>query len=340
MRGALRRLSLFKFPEIANPLFTAVDRLGFPGARSFFPSRFLSFMFGLLKDTYREFNDDNCLQIAAALSYYTIFSLPPLLVIVISVAGMVVDPQDVQRRLDDEIGAVVGSAGIEQIDTMIEQAQLPGRGLWGTLLGVVMLLVGATGVMVQLQAALNQAWDVKPDPEQSGIWGFLFKRVLSLGMILAIAFLLLVSLVVTTMLTALAGYTEGLLPEGVGASFVKIGNLVVSLGVFTVLFAGMYKYLPDAEIAWKNVWTGAVLTGLLFMVAKWGLGEYLGRSDVGSTYGAAGALALLLIWIYYSAAIFLFGAEFTQVWARRAGEEIEPSAGAIRAGKDRGNSTS
>lgn len=296
-------------------------------------------MIGFLKETYREFSDDNCLQKAAALSYYTIFSLPPLLVIVVSVAGLAVDPEDVQQRLNAEIGSVIGSEGMDQIATMIEQAQLPGRGLWGTFVGVVMLLIGGTGVLVQLQAALNQAWNVKPDPQQEAIWSVLLKRVLSLGMILAIAFLLLVSLVVTTLLTAFAGYTEGLLPAGFGTTLVKLGNVVLSYAVFTVLFAGMYKFLPDAKIAWKSVWAGAALTGLLFMVAKWGIGEYLGRSNVASTYGSAGALALILIWIYYSAAIVLYGAEFTQVWARRSAQGIEPSAGAVRASEAAGSGT-
>jgi membrane protein len=268
---------------------------------------------------------------AAALAYYTVFSLPPLLVIVVSVAGMFVSTDDVQTLVKSETRAVVGDGGAAQIGTMIQHAQMPGRGLWGTVIGGVMLLFGATGVMVQLQDSLNQAWDVKPDPRQGGAKAFVVKRMLSVAMILAIAFLLLVSLVVSMILNSVHEQVGGWLPAGISEGALKLAHGTVSYLVITVLFAGMYKYLPDVKVAWRDVWLGAALTAALFVLAKWGLGLYLSRSDVASTYGAAGALALILIWIYYSGVIFLLGAEFTQVWARHHGRGFEPAAGAIRA---------
>jgi membrane protein len=288
-------------------------------------------MIKIIKRTGHEFSNNNCMQMAAALAYYTVFSLPPLLVIVVSVAGMFVGEEDVRTRVESETRAVVGDRGAAQIGTMISHAQKPGRGVWGTVIGGAMLLFGATGVMVQLQASLNQAWDVKPDPRQGGARTFLVKRILSLAMILAIAFLMLVSLVISTILNTLHEQVGGWLPVGLSRTALGLAHGTVSYLVITVLFAGMYKYLPDVKVAWRDVWLGGALTAALFVLAKWGLGVYLAHSDIASTYGAAGALALILVWIYYSGVIFLLGAEFTQVWARHHGRGFEPADGAVRA---------
>ena len=290
-------------------------------------------MWKSLKTTVNEFLDDNCMRMAAALAYYTVFSLPPLLVVVISVVGMsgLVSEEDVNNRLRSEIRSVVGEGGADQVQTMVKHANQPGRGVWGTIVGVFVLLFGATGVMVQLQDALNEAWDVKPERRTSGAVGFLIKRILSLGMILAFAFLLLVSLLITAVLGGLGEQLDAMLPGALGDGVLKLFHSLITYAVVATMFAIMYKFLPDRHVAWKHVWLGAAVTGALFVVAKWGLGLYLGKSDVASTYGAAGALALILLWVYYSAIIFLLGAEFTQVWARRhRGDPEAPDAAPTR----------
>jgi len=211
---------------------------------------------------------------------------------------------------------------------VLQHAERPGGGLVPTLLGIGALLLGATGAVMQLQQALNRAWEVKA--VGGGIKAFFGKRVFSLGLLLAIAFFLLVSLAVSAMLSAAGDRLGGLLPEGLSTAVLFVINLVISLAVIGLLFAAMFKVLPDAKIAWRDVWVGAVVTALLFMIGKFLIGLYLGKSNPGEPYGAAGSLAILLVWIYYSSIIVLFGAEFTQTWAERRGEGIEPEAGAVR----------
>lgn len=276
-------------------------------------------MWKILKKTVSEFLEDNCMRMAAALSYYTVFSLPALLVIVISSVGLtgLVSEEAVDRRLRDEIRSVVGEAGADQVQTMVRQVNQGENSFWGTIIGIVVLLFGATAVMVQLQEALNEAWDVKPDEQTTGVLGFVIKRLLSLGMILAFAFLILVSLLATTVIRGLGDQLSPMLGGIWGDNTLVAINWVMTLAIVTTMFAAMYRFLPDRHVAWKHVWLGAGITGVLFMLAKWALAIYLARSDVASTYGAAGAFALILIWVYYSAIIFLLGAEFTQVWARR-----------------------
>ncbi|MCA9110872.1 MAG: YihY/virulence factor BrkB family protein [Planctomycetaceae bacterium] len=285
-------------------------------------------MWRVLKKTVEEFTEDNCMRMAAALSYYTVFSLPPLLVVVISSVGLtgLVSEEAAHGRLRDEIRSVVGEAGAQQVQTMIRHVNRGDNSFWGTIIGVVVLLFGATGVMVQLQEALNEAWDIKPEERIAGVLGFFVKRLLSLGMILAFAFLILVSLLASTVIRAMGDQLDVMLAGSGGHNYLAAMNWVLTLGTVTAMFAVMYRFLPDRDVTWRQVWLGACVTGVLFMVAKWALGIYLSHSDVASTYGAAGALALILIWIYYSAIIFLLGAEFTQVWARRHGsEEFETS---------------
>ena len=288
-------------------------------------------MLDLLKTTFIDFKDDNAPRMAAALSYYTVFSLPPLLILLTMIAGAFFDPEQIQGRLVQEVGGAVGPEGADQIRTMISTADRPGTGgLLATLLSVAALIFGATGAFGQLQAALNQAWEVEKDPEQTGLLSMVVKRALSFGMILVIAFLLLVSMVLSAVLTAAGGALASALPGGLGEASLWAINLGLSLLVITLLFMTMYKVLPDAEVAWSDVWHGALATAVLFVVGKFLLAWYLGRSDPGSAYGAAGSLAVLLVWIYYSAMIFLFGAEFTQAYARRRGSGIQPDEDARR----------
>jgi membrane protein len=276
-------------------------------------------MWTILTKTVKEFLEDNCMRMAAAVAYYAIFSLPALLVVVISAIGIsgLVSEQAVSDRLGSEIRSVVGEGGAEQVRTMIHETSASGNGLWGTIIGAVVLLFGATGVMVQLQDALNEAWDIDPKQQTGGVLGFLVKRLVSLGMILVFALLLLVSITASVIFKGLGSRLDEWLPGPFSGNTLEIINSLVMLGVVTTMFAMMYRFLPDRHVAWRHVWLGAALTGLMFVLAKWGLGLYLSHSGVASTYGAAGALALILLWVYYSAIVFLLGAEFTQVWARR-----------------------
>lgn len=282
--------------------------------------------FGLLKESFKEWMDDGALQLGAALSYYTIFSLAPMLLIAISVAGLIFGREAAQGELVGQLRGLIGQQGAEFIQTMVANAGKQGQGVLGTILGIVTILFGATGVFAQLQTSLNQIWDVEAKPAK-GIWGFLRTRVLSFGMVLGIGFLLLVSLVISAAVAALDTYAAGLFP---GAEVViGIISAVVGLGLITLLFAMIFRYLPDVKIAWKDVWVGAAITSLLFLIGKVLIGLYLGNSSVASTYGAAGSLVILLLWIYYSAQILFFGAEVTQVYATRYGSGIVPDEHAV-----------
>jgi membrane protein len=283
-------------------------------------------MLSVLKHAFKEFLDDECMVRAAALAYYTIFALPPLLILLIFAAGAVWDPQDVQGALERQFASLVGNDGAQAIRGMIQSAdEERSRGALATALGIVALLLGATGVMLQLQGALNRAWDVTPDPAHGGWKRFVGKRLLSLGMVLGIAFMLIVSLAVTAMVAA-AGSTLSFIP----APVLEAVNFVLSLVVLTLLFAAMFRFVPDAEIAWNDVWVGAAVTSLLFVLGKFAIGLYLGRSSPGDPFGAASALAVILVWTYYAGMIVLYGAEFTQAWAEHHGARIEPEKGAMR----------
>ncbi len=282
-------------------------------------------MVSFVRKIFREFSDDECGVRAAALAYYTVFALPPLLILLIMLVGLIWDPAEVQRALETQFSSMVGAEGGRAIHDMLLNAKRPGADApYATMLGVAALLFGSIGAFMQLQGALNRAWEVKPDPGQGGIRRFIMKRLLSLGMVLGVAFLLVVSLAVSAILSLLS--TRMSFPE---AAFSAV-DLGLSFSVLTVLFAAIFRFLPDAEIAWRDVWVGAVVTSALFVVGKYAIGYYLGRSAPGDAFGAAGALAIILVWVYYAGVIVLFGAEFTQAWAERKGALIEPEKGAMR----------
>jgi membrane protein len=283
-------------------------------------------MLSVFKRAFKEFRDDECIVRAAALAYYAIFALPPLLILLIMVAGAVWDPQDLQGALERQFASLVGVEGAQAIRGMIQSADEDrSRGALATALGIAALLLGATGVMLQLQGALNRAWDVAPDPAQGGWKRFVGKRLLSLAMVLGIAFLLVVSLAVTAFVSA-AGSALSFIP----APALEAVNFALSIGVLTLLFAAMFRFVPDAVITWSDVWVGAAATALLFVMGKFAIGLYLGRSSPGDPFGAASALAVILVWTYYAGMIVLYGAEFTQAWAEHHGAVIEPEKGAIR----------
>lgn len=282
----------------------------------------------IAKETFSGFMEDKCPRMAAALSYATIFALPPLLLVLLYLLGLFVDPDQFRGRIVAETAKLVGPDGANMISTIITQANRPGGGVMAVV-GILMLLVGATGAFVQLQDALNTAWEVKPDPDAGGIKVFIGKRVMSFGMILAVGFLLLVSFVVAAAVSAMGDVARDYL-GGAGEIVAQVGQFVVGLAITWLLFALIFKVLPDAKISWKDVRVGALVTALLFGIGRFAIGFYLGKSASLDAFGTAAALAVLLIWIYYAAMIVLLGAEFTQVWVRRHGREIQPEEGAVK----------
>ncbi|HEX2994580.1 MAG TPA: YihY/virulence factor BrkB family protein [Anaerolineales bacterium] len=288
-------------------------------------------MFALLKETIREWSEDGASRLAAALAYYTTFSLAPLLVLVIAIAGLIGGQEAAQSQTMAQVQDLLGPQGGEFVQSMIENASRPATGVTATIIGVVTLLFGALGVFGELQNSLNTIWEVKPKPAQGlldGVKRFLVDRLLSFTMVLGIGFLLLASLVISAVLSALGNYIGNILP--MADLWLQLINFVISFVVVTALFAMIFKFLPEVDIAWKDVWLGAAVTSLLFSLGKFLIGFYLGRSTVGNTFGAAGSLAILLIWVYYSAQILFFGAEFTQVYANRYGSKIVPDPDMVK----------
>jgi len=286
---------------------------------------------GILKETIHEFSEDKCPQMAAALSYATVFALPPLLMLLLYIVGLFVDPQDFRGRIVREVQGMLGQDGANMISGIITQAHMPGGGVMA-IVGIIMVIVGATGAFVQLQDSLNTAWEVAPDPKQGGVKALLFKRILSFGMILGIAFMLLVSFVVSALVSAFGDVLNSYL-GGAGETIAHIVQIVLGLGITWLLFAMLFKYVPDAVIGWRDVAVGSFVTALLFTVGRFAIGLYLGHSQSTSAFGAAAALAVLLIWIYYAAMILLLGAEFTQAWATGRGAGIRPEKGAVHVEK-------
>ncbi len=275
----------------------------------------------VLKAAGLEWMKDKIPQLGAALAFYSVLSMAPMLVIAIAVAGMVFGQEVASGQLDTQIRGFVGKEGAEAVKEMLANARKPSEGIFASVIGVVTLLVAASGVFGQLQDSMNTIWEVEPKPGR-GILGLIKDRFLSLSMVFGIGFLLLISLILSSALSALGGAFGGLLP--VPAAFLQGLELVVSFTVVTLLFAMIYKFLPDVKIAWGDVWVGSVITALLFTVGKFAIGLYLGKSSFGSAYGAAGSLVVLLVWIYYSSQILFFGAEFTKAYANQKGSRILP----------------
>jgi membrane protein len=277
----------------------------------------------LLKSSIQEWIKDSAARLGAALSYYTIFALPPLFVIVIFVASLFLDEHAVRSGLLEQVGGLVGKKGAEAVESTLAASNPQGTGIIASIIAIGTLILTATGLFIELQSDLNKIWGVEEKPGQ-GIWGFIKNRLLSFGMVVGIGFLLLVSLVVSAALAAVGKYFSGLLP-GLKVFWIVV-NTLVSFGVITVLFAMIFKILPDVKIAWRDVWVGGALTALLFTLGKSLLGIYLGRNTAVTAYGAAGSLVLLLLWIYYSAQILFLGAEFTKVFSFKYGVQPEPKA--------------
>lgn len=272
---------------------------------------------GLLRQTFEEWNADNAPRLAAALAFYIAFSLAPLLVITIGIVGFVLQEAFVREEVLTLVTRTIGESAGVFVDGLIDSIRQPQAGLITTLLGIGALLLGALGAFEQLKSALNTVWNVPQSMQAEGIRGFITNKLLSFGMVLMIGFLLLVSLILSTILSALESYT---LSVWTGAEVALYWlNIVLSYAIVTLLFAMIYRFLPDIRLQWRDVLIGAFITTLLFNLGKYALSVYLSNSGLASAYGAAGSFVLILFWIYYSAQIVLFGAEFTQVYARRYG---------------------
>ncbi len=288
----------------------------------------MNWLWKLLKDSYREFQDDNASRLAAALSYYTAVSIAPMLIFLLLVLGFVMGQDAAQSQLMRQLEGVLGSQGMEFINTIIENAEQPTAGSIAGILSLLTLIWGSANVFSHLQDTLNVIWDVKIKP--NGGWKrALRKRLFSFTLVLGIGFLLAVSLVLSAALSLLSSSLSGLLP---GFDLLWQGvEYVISFSVMMLLFAAMFKILPDVHIAWRIVWPGAAVTALLFTLGKFALSVYIGQAAPGSAYGTAGSVIVFLLWVYYSAMILFFGAEVTQVYATHRGEGIQPEEHAMLA---------
>jgi membrane protein len=281
----------------------------------------------LFKNTVSEWIQDKCPQLGAALAYFTVFSLAPLVLVLLAVFGLIFGGSDhARQKITEQLQYLIDPSGIKVIQDIAANAAKPQAGAIATTIGVVLALFGASGVFGQLQDALNTIWGVKPKPG-GGIMGFLRTRFLSFAMVGGVCFLLLASLTVETVLRGFSDYLRNVMPGGHILALALF--LIFDLAVIVLLFAMIFRYLPDAKIAWRDVWVGATLTALLFALGKFVLGLYLGSGAAGSAYGAASSLITLLLWFYYAAQILLFGAEFTQVYANTYGTHVEPQEHAL-----------
>ena len=283
----------------------------------------------LFKNAFWEWNKKDPFRESAAIAYYAIFSLPGLLILSITLAGYFFGRNAVVGHLHSQLSAAMGNDTADQIQEMMTGARRGANSFWATTIGLMTILFGATGVFVQLQKSLNIIWEVKAKPSKSGIWTFLKGRLFSFGLILSIAFLLLMSLVITAVLAAMSKWMEAYWPAYIMFLF-QIANFLISLSIISVLFALMFKILPDARIEWRYVWVGAFLTGLLFEIGKLGLGLYFGKVEPGSRYGPAGSVILILLWVSYSSMIVFYGAEFTKAYADHFHGIVEAGKHAVK----------
>jgi membrane protein len=280
--------------------------------------------------TLEGFMAHRCPSMAAALSFYTFFSLPPLLLLLMVLLGFVLDPAVIQEAVAVQARSLVGASASEQVvDVLQHVSEDVDRGAGLSFLSGTALAFGATAAFAELQASFNRIWSVELDPDRGDIRNFLVKRVFSFGLVLAVGFLLLVSLVLSAALAAVGGSLAALLPELITERFLFAFDLFISLVIVTLLFATMFQVIPDARVAWRDVWPGAAVAAVLFVAGKGAIGLWLGSTDPGGAYGAAGSLAILLLWVYYTAMIVLMGAEVTRLWEERYGQGFRPVPGAV-----------
>jgi membrane protein len=281
----------------------------------------------VLKKSFKGFSNDRITKMSSSLSYYTLFSMAPLLIIIISLSGLFLGQDAAQGKIYDQLSNFIGSNAASQLQTMIQNASLSGKSKFAAIIGIVTLIVGATTVFAQIQDTINYIWGIKPKPKK-GWLNFLKNRFLSFSVIIGLAFLLLVSLTLSTIVDTFSASLKNYFPQ-ITVVLLYVINTVITLLLTALIFGTIFKVLPDAKIRWRDVITGALTTAVLFMVAKFGISFYISKSNVGSTYGAAGSLVILLLWVYFSAMILYFGAEFTKAYAVEFGAAIHPDDYAV-----------
>lgn len=283
----------------------------------------------IAKETVSEWREDKAPRLGAALAYYAVFSLAPMLILALAVAGLFFEPENIQAQLDTQFADLLGREGADGIAALVEGARKPAEGTAATIIGTIALLFGATGVFVQLKDAMNTIWEVQIK-KSLGIWGFVRTYILSFAMVLGVGFLLVLLLIVSASLAAVSQFLEDRFsfPQPV----LYVVQFAGTVAVVALLFAMIFKFLPDVRIQWRDVWLGAIFTSLLFALGKFAIGMYLGRASFSSSYGAVGTVLVVLVWTYYSAQILFLGAEFTQVYARYFGSRIQPAETAERTG--------
>ncbi len=280
----------------------------------------------LLQETFSQWLADNAQRRGAALAYYAAFSIPPLILIALAVAGLAFGEDAANGAVHNQLTSFIGDEPATGMEQLVAAVHKPTQGLLATIIGIGVLVFGASGVFGEMQSSLNEIWEVKPKPGR-GLGGFIKDRFLSFTMVLGIAFLLLVSLVISTVLTAIGTWMSGVLPLPEWS--MQALNFVISLSIISILFALIFKVLPDVRIRFRDVAIGSIVTAGLFTIGKFALGLYLSTAAVGSSYGAAGSLVVVLVWVYYSAQILFFGAEFTKVYTRKYGSGVKPAKDAI-----------
>ncbi len=284
-------------------------------------------MIEVLKNCFTGFSDDKVTKLSASLAYYTVFSMAPLLIVIISLCSLLLGREAVEGKIYGQLAGFVGSDTAAQLQQIIKNASLAGKSQIAIIIGAITLLVGATTVFAEIQDSINSIWGLKPKPKR-GWLKMIQNRLLSFSVIASLGFLLLVSLGVTAIIDGFSERLRAYFPEVTVVIFYII-NIVISLAVITLIFGVIFKVLPDAKIKWKDVLAGSIATALLFMLGKFGISFYISKSNVGSTYGTAGSLVVLLLWIYYSSIILYFGAEFTKAYAVKYGSEIHPNHYAV-----------
>jgi membrane protein len=280
-----------------------------------------------MKDSGNGFIDDKLMKLSAALSYYMVFSMGPLMLIIITLCSLFFGRDAVQGRIYAQLEGFIGQDTAAQLQSIIQHAAISGKGTFATILGIVLLVVGASSVFAEMQESINIIWGVKPKPK-SGWKAFLKNRLLSFSIIVSLSFLLLVSLGFSALVEIFGNHLKSIFP-GLSVIIIYLINLILTLSITLLIFAVIFRVLPDANIRWKDVTIGALATTLLFLLGKFGISFYISKSNIGSTYGAAGSLIVLLLWVYYSAMILYFGAEFTKFYAIRFGDEIKPAEYAV-----------
>jgi len=289
--------------------------------------KYVRWVFSLLKNTTIAFSNDNAFKLSASLSYYTIFALGPLLIIIISLSAIVYGKEVVEGKLYDQLSHLLGSEAALQIQNILSNAQQTHATTLGAVIGFIVLFIGATGVFTEIQGSINFIWSVRAKPKKSWL-KYLLNRLISFSLVIGLGFVLLVSLIINALLTLLNETLTKKFPHFPVGLF-GLANSLIILTVITCLFAVIYKVLPDAIIAWKDAWIGSIFTAALFLLGKFFIGYYLGKSNLGVTYGTAASVIIILAWVYYSSLILYFGAEFTKVYALHSGEGIRPKDTAV-----------